>query len=301
MQHVVISGGTGTVGRLLCNRLLEKGYAVTILTRGKSIRIDQKLTYAHWNVAYNELDHRFLPKEDFAFFHLAGASVIEQAWSSAYKQEIIDSRVKSLHFFMERHGERCAQLIAASGTNYYFGQENTEKTFAEDAPVNTEFFLGEVCKLWEEATFSYQDSMPCSVARTGTVLSNRGGAFKILKSLCQWGVLMPLGNGQQYFPWIHNDDLVDLYLHLMEHKLTGAYNAVAPEQIRHKSFLKLLAKQMNRWLLPPLAPAFLMKLVLNQRAKLFLNGAQFSTKKITETGFSFQYPTAKEALADLAK
>ncbi|MGB0166866.1 MAG: TIGR01777 family oxidoreductase [Luteibaculum sp.] len=301
MMDVVLTGGTGTVGRALCNVLLEAGYRVCIVTRGKSLKVSEQLAYTNWDYRKKQIDTRYFPENDFAIIHLAGAPVLDSSWGKNYRQEIISSRVETLDFLTDRFKNRVSQIVSASGVNYYFGAEDKQRIFKEDDPANTDFFLGEVCVKWEEAAFKHQDNIPVSVLRTGTVLSNKGGAFAIFKKLARFGLLMPVGSGKQYVPWIHERDLAAMYLHALKNKLRGAYNAVADEQISHKNLLKKISSAVGTWTWPALTPDFAVKALLGQRAKLILNGAQFSNEKIKSSGFQFQYATAKEAVINLVE
>lgn len=298
MKNVVITGGTGTVGKLLCDKLSQKGYAVFILTRSKSIKISKQLSFVHWDISNGHIDKKFFPKGEFALMHLAGASVIENKWTEAYKQSIYSSRIDSIKLILEKYGERCTYIASASGSNYYFGP-NTETYFEESDPPNTHYFLGRVCKDWEKAALKNNLNIPAAVLRTGTVLAQHGGAFAIWRKLANYFMLMPLGTGKQFVPWIHVEDLCEMYVYCLEHQLTGAFNAVADEQIRHEDLLAQIASTMKRPLLPNLLPNAFLKLILGKRAKLLLNGAQISNDKIQQAGFKFRYPKIKAALGQL--
>ncbi|TXC78931.1 TIGR01777 family oxidoreductase [Luteibaculum oceani] len=302
MPNVMLTGGTGLVGSKLCDKLLALNYKVFILTRGRSIKVSPNLSYVNWDIANKHVDKGALPKksEELFIIHLAGASVADQRWTSSYKTKILNSRVDSLNFLLSLVGDQCKHIVSASGVNYYFGP-NTDKEFKEEDAADQSSFLGQVCVEWEKAALENTYGIPAAVVRTGTVLSKRGGAFGIFKSLAKKGLLMPLGSGKQWLPWIHNYDLCEMYIHLLEKRRTGAFNAVASEQIIQKDFFKQLANKLNKWVWPPLAPKFAIKLAMGERATIILNGAQIDNQKILDSGFKFKYPAVDKALDHLVK
>jgi uncharacterized protein (TIGR01777 family) len=129
------------------------------------------------------------------------------------------------------------------------------------------------------------------------VLSKEGGALEKLSQPIKMGVGAALGSGEQYIPWIHLEDLCNIYLYTIENEeIKGIYNAVAPEHLTNKSLTKIIANKLKKPLWLPNIPAFVMKLILGKMAAIILEGSRVSSEKIMATGFKFNYPTIKEAL-----
>ena len=135
------------------------------------------------------------------------------------------------------------------------------------------------------------------IFRTGVVFAKEGGALEKLSQPIKLGVGAALGSGEQYIPWIHLEDLCNMYLYAIENEeIKGIYNAVAPEQLTNKSLTKIIANKLKKPLWLPNIPAFVMKLILGKMAAIILEGSRVSSEKIMATGFKFNYPTIKEAL-----
>jgi len=131
--------------------------------------------------------------------------------------------------------------------------------------------------------------------RISAVLSEDGGALAKMKPLFKWGLGAPLGTGKQPFTWVHEDDLVAAILHLVENKLAGAYN-ICGETVTNRHFSKVLAKSVNRWMLPIPVPAFIMKFMLGEMSEMLLNGVNADASKLKNSGFTFLYPTIEKAM-----
>ena len=279
MKKVLITGGTGLIGKRLSFLLASKGYEVSVLSRSKSP--ESKYTTFVWNVKDQFIEEEAFKDLDY-IIHLAGAGIADKKWSEKRKKEIIDSRVQStnlLYNTSKRLKTPLKAFISASATGYY-GSVTTATIFTEtDQPAND--FLGKVCRLWEESIFQFKNDKTRTVAlRTGIVLSNDGGALKKMKT----PLVTPLGDGKQYMPWIHIDDLCEIYIKAIEDEdFEGAYNAIAPEHITNYSFSKAIAKTFKIPFLPIGAPSFILKIVFGKMATIILNGSRVSTGKIEKT------------------
>ena len=237
----MITGGSGLIGRRLSFLLKSRGYEVRILSRSNNPKNNYK-TFV-WNVSEQYIN-------DSAFeglnhiIHLAGAGIADKRWSEKRKKEIIASRVAStnlLYNTVKRLKTPLNSFISASATGYY-GAVTSETIFEEkDKPAKD--FLGKVCSLWEDSIFQFNEIKIRTVAlRTGIVLSKDGGALKKMKT----PIITSLGNGKQYMPWIHIDDLCELYIKAIEdQEFKGAFNAVSPEHISNLSFSKKISKIFN--------------------------------------------------------
>lgn len=297
-KKVLITGGSGLVGRNLKGMLVEKGYEVRILSRGK-----RGNGFYFWSPEKGEIDLDALEKIDF-IIHLAGENIGEKRWGKERKRLILDSRVKTLQLIYDKlkgMDEKPSALISASAVGYY-GSITSDKIFKEeDEPGND--FLAHVCKEWEKEAQKFSDlGIRVVRIRTGVVLSAKGGVLERFKIQARIGFLSPLGRGNQYLPWIHIDDLCRIYIKALEdEKMEGAYNAVAPDHVNHKEFVKTLASLMKKPFLPLGVPSFLIRLIFGEMSDVILKGSRVSSDKIISTGFDFKFKNLKEALEDLIR
>jgi uncharacterized protein (TIGR01777 family) len=295
MEKVLITGGSGLIGRRLSFLLKSRGYEVRILSRSNNPKNNYK-TFV-WNVSEQYIN-------DSAFeglnhiIHLAGAGIADKRWSEKRKKEIIASRVAStnlLYNTVKRLKTPLNSFISASATGYY-GAVTSETIFEEkDKPAKD--FLGKVCSLWEDSIFQFNEIKIRTVAlRTGIVLSKDGGALKKMKT----PVITSLGNGKQYMPWIHIDDLCELYIKAIEdQEFKGAFNAVSSEHISNLSFSKKISKIFNHPFLAIGAPSFILQIVFGEMSTIILNGSRISANKIKQAGFKFKFENLEKALKNL--
>jgi uncharacterized protein (TIGR01777 family) len=295
MEKVLITGGSGLIGRRLSFLLKSRGYEVRILSRSNNPKNNYK-TFV-WNVSEQYIN-------DSAFeglnhiIHLAGAGIADKRWSEKRKKEIIASRVAStnlLYNSVKRLKTPLNSFISASATGYY-GAITSETIFEEkDKPAKD--FLGKVCSLWEDSIFQFNEIKIRTVAlRTGIVLSKDGGALKKMKT----PIITSLGNGKQYMPWIHIDDLCELYIKAIEdEQFKGAFNAVSPEHISNLSFSKKISKIFNYPFLALGAPSLILQIVFGEMSTIILNGSRISANKIKQAGFKFKFENLEKALKNL--
>lgn len=302
MQTILITGGTGLVGKALTQLLLTKGYRVIVLSRSIPQQPPQaNLQFARWNVAKKEIDITALQQADY-IIHLAGAGVMDKKWTAAYKQEIIDSRVKSAALITESlaaHTNNVKAVISASAIGWY---KETNTLHTEDEPADNSF-LGTTCKLWEESIQPVKALGKRLISlRIGIVLSKDGGALKEFMQPLKFGVAGILGNGQQIVSWVHIEDLCRMFLFAIENNvLNGVYNAVAPAPVSNKTLTLTLAKKMRRFFIPLHVPAFILKTMLGGRSIEVLKSSEVSSKKIEVAGFNYSYKTIDAALENLVK
>lgn len=291
MAKILVTGGTGLVGRRLTALLTEKNHEVRILSRNPKNENEFK-----WDFSKGFLDDKAIENIDY-IIHLAGAGIADKRWTKERKEVILNSRVATANLIFDKIKAQNIPLkgfISASGSNYY-GAQTTAKVFKESDAVGTDF-LGQVCLKWEAAANQFKDlNIPVTILRTGVVLSKTGGALEKMRT----PIVSPLGSGNQYMAWIHIDDLCNLYIKAIEETFVGVYNAVSPEFHTSKTFSKALAKAIKRPFLPIAVPGFLLKLVFGELAIILLHGSRLSSDKIKEKGFIFKYKELALALKNL--
>jgi len=298
MKKILISGATGLVGKKLSKKLHERGYKVEILTRSKTQNSDFK-SYV-WDYENDYLEDGALDNT-FIFIHLAGAS-ISKRWTADYKKEIYSSRVNSAQFIydeMQKNDIHPEAFISSSAVGIY-GEMTSQHIFSEkDLPAKD--FLGNVCENWEAKAIQFKNLGSRVVCvRTSTVLSETGGALEVLKKPIDLNIGAPLGTGDQYFPWIHIDDLVNIYFKAVEDvSMDGAYNASAPDFVNNRELTKKIASHLNKKIWLPNIPAFVIKAILGEMSVLALEGSRISSKKIANSGFNFAYQNLDSALSDV--
>jgi len=306
MQTILITGGTGLVGKTLSKYLLNKGYAVIILTRNIPAATTVKgLSYAIWNVKKQTLDVAALQKADY-IIHLAGAGVVDKKWTAAYKREIVESRTHSSKLIIDNlkaHSHSVKAIISSSAIGWYGEDKQQGFAFTEEDPAD-DSFLGTTCKLWEE---SIEPATALGIRvcklRTGIVLSNDGGALVEFKKPITMGVAGILGNGKQVVSWIHIDDLCRMFLFAIENTdMNGSYNAVAPGPVSNKELTLTLAKLMKgSFYVAMHVPEFVLKLMMGTRSTEVLKSTTVSCTKIKNEDFTFLYPGIDAALHELVK
>ena len=299
MKNILISGGTGLIGKELSKALQQQGFNVAHLSRSKA-GVDDVKTYL-WDV-----EKKFIEPEAFdnvnVIIHLAGSGIADARWTKSRKKEILNSRVDSCNLlfdYVKKKNIKLDAFISASGTGYY-GAITTTHVFTENDPAANDF-LGQTCVLWEKAADNFLSLNTRVVKiRTGIVLSKRGGALEKMAAPVKCYLGASLGTGKQFMPWIHISDLVNIYLKAVnDTAMHGAYNAVAPESTTNDNFNKKIAECLKKPLLLPPVPALIMKIALGEMAKLVLEGSAVSSEKIQNSGFVFQFANLKESLKDL--
>ena len=225
MATILITGGTGLVGTALSRSLIEKGHTVIVLTRNpySLISTDKHLSYARWDINKKEIDLPAIQDADY-IIHLAGAGVMEKKWDTAYKKEIVDSRVESSGLLIDhltKHTNKVKAVISASAIGWYRPGNNLH---TEEEPSD-QGFLGETCRLWEESIQPVQQLGKRLVTfRIGIVLSKKGGALAEFIKPLKFRIAAILGNGQQMISWIHIDDLCKLFIYAIENNhLEGTF------------------------------------------------------------------------------
>lgn len=307
MSSVLITGGTGLIGKELTKRLVAKGYEVIILTREIKEKTPPQsgVSYALWDVKAQTIDLQAVAKADH-IIHLAGAGIADERWSEKRKEEIKNSRVDSSKLIVQAlkdHPNKVQTVVSSSAIGWYGDDKDlkSKQAFTEDMPADSGF-LGETCKLWEESMQPVEALGKRLVRiRTGIVLSNDGGAFKSFKLPVKFGIAAILGNGKQVISWVHIADICNMYIYALENPwLKGPYNAVAPHPVSNKSFtIQLATKLKGKFYVPIHVPAFVLKTMLGEMSVEVLKSTTVSSQKIEQAGFVFQYPDLPSALKNL--
>jgi uncharacterized protein (TIGR01777 family) len=299
METVLITGGTGLIGRHISKKLKENGFNVTLLSRKRET--DGAISVYTWDPDKNFIDPEAISKADY-IIHLAGAGIGDKRWTKKRRELIIDSRIKTgelIFIKVQESGKKLKAFISASGIGYY-GTSTSDKIFNEtDFPDKD--FLGEVCRKWEEMADRFKESGIRTVkVRTGVVLTDKGGVLGRMATTVKMGIGSPLGSGKQYIPWIHIDDLCNLYLKAVEDQsMTGAWNAVAPEHITNRELMQTLAKVLEKPFFFPAVPSLVLKILFGKMSGIILKGSRVSAGKIISTGYNFEYPNLENALRNL--
>jgi uncharacterized protein len=300
IKHILITGASGMIGSRLTEILLERGYSVAHL--GRSKKEDRIKSYV-WNVNNFVVEPGAL-RGITSVIHLAGAGVAEKRWTEERKKEILESRIKStalLSDTLKKGNHHVTSVISASAIGYY-GIHDNERVFVESDPPASDF-MAEVTKRWEEEVEKIRTSDTRVVKlRVGIVLSDRGGALKKMIEPIRLFVGAPLGSGNQSINWIHIDDLCEMFIKAIEdEQMDGAYNATGPYPVTNRELTKAIGKVINRPVLLPFIPAFVLKMVVGEMAEYVLKGSKVSSEKIQKAGFEFKFKNLDEALKSLLK
>lgn len=298
---VLLTGGSGLIGRYLSSALLSEGYKVSHLSRNAGI--SGKVRIFKWNPEEKIIDTEALKGVDY-IIHLAGANIGEKRWTKKRKEEIVNSRVTSarfLHEIIDENKVNIKAFITSSATGYY-GSVTSDKIFSEEDMSNDDF-LGTTCRLWEEGADLFARAGVRTVKiRSAVVLEKSDSALSRLMTPARLGLVVRLGTGQHYFPWIHISDLCNIYIKAIQDEyMHGAYNAVAPEHINHNDFVRIMAGVMHRPVFLPLVPGWVLKAVLGEMSDIVLKGSRISCEKIIKAGYTFRFNNLVGALTNIIR
>jgi len=297
-KHILLTGGTGLLGRRLTGQLLAKGYQVSHLSR--SAANDARVKTYLWDVNKEEIDEHCIDGVD-SIIHLAGAGIAEKRWTDERKKLLIDSRTKSIgliYGLIKANPNQVKSIISASATGYYSDRGDELLTEAS-APAHD--FLGTCCVEWEKAVDEGAAlGLRVLKFRTGVVLDKDGGALRPIAFPIKMCIGSPIGSGKQWIPWIHHQDVVDLYCYGLENEqLSGVFNMAAPNPVTNKQLTQAVAKQLRRPLWLPHVPAFFLKMLLGEMSLVVLGSTKVSAQKIEDAGFNFKYPEIATALKEI--
>ncbi len=301
-MNIFIAGGFGSVGSALIPYLEIEGYKLFILDRspeknrpipdGAKRIIGDSTKPGSWQ---NELHYQDV------IINLVGETIFKR-WNERIKKHIYNSRIFTTRNIVEAISNNTNKqkiLINASATGYY-GYEGNRSYDEEDNPGND--FLATVSADWENEALKaekYNTRVVC--LRFATVLGRHGGAMELMIPIFNLALGSKLGSGQQWFPWIHEQDLVRIIHFAINNNISGPVNCSSPETVTNEDFTRALAKSLRRPVIIPFVPSIALRIVLGEFGKILLNGQRIVPKKIVNEGFKFQYPELKLALEDLSK
>ena len=305
-MKIAITGATGLIGKKLCGILSIQGHSLTILSRNpakaKAI-VTGASEYVEWDYR-NPGSWQYALEGVDSVIHLAGTNIFGKRWSASFKKEIMDSRKISTQNIVNALSNlklKPKSLICASGINYYGDSGN--KLLNEESDPGDDF-LARVCIEWEsEAGKASLLGIRVVNIRTGIVLDKNGGALARMMLPYKLFIGGPIGSGRQWFPWIHIDDLVNLYLFAVKDgSLNGGINGTAPSPVTMGTFAKSLGKVLHR---PSLfkVPAFVLRIVIGESSEAITASVKAAPSKLFEEGreFNFKFKDLDKALEDLLK
>jgi hypothetical protein len=294
-MRIFITGGTGFVGRRLARHFLERGHTVTTVGRSPRHPLDGEEGLNHIVAdTTREGDWQKAVAGCQAVINLAGATIFRR-WSEKAKKEIRDSRILTTrHLVHSLIPEQGTFLFSASGAGYY--GDCGDRLLTEEDKAG-EDFLAQLATDWEgEAMMAEARGARVATGRFGVILHPSGGALANMLPAFRLGLGGPLGNGRQYFPWIHIEDVVAAIDFLCHHvDARGAFNFCGPEPTTNRRLTQILGRLLHR---PALlrAPAFVMRLALGEVCEVLLGSQRCLPQRLQESGFSFRYPTIDAAL-----
>lgn len=298
MKNIIISGGTGLIGTALSDYLSSMGLEVAVLSRSKN------KSYPHRVFQWSPLDQYIDPEAmewADAVINLAGESLASGIWTPAKKKRLRDSRIMSTELLVDaiskaKHPPE--KMVSASAIGFY--GDGGEQVLTEDSNPGSGF-MAQLCVDWEEAAAKVKrHGLSLAIVRIGIVLSGEGGFLEPLEKLSRWGVGGYFDSGQQYVPWIHMDDLVQVfYLALKSGKKELIVNGVGPSPVTFKEMLKQIGIAMGKRPLLIPTPSFLVKPILGDMSEMFLNSSRVKSHVLAEENFEYMYEDLADALDSL--
>ncbi|MCU0342193.1 MAG: TIGR01777 family oxidoreductase [Ignavibacterium sp.] len=303
-KKIIITGATGLIGKKLTKALIDRGDEVIVFSRdaekAKSI-FPKAIDCVEWNYRKPEEWKSKLENSD-AVIHLAGINLFAKRWSNDFKKTVLESRelsTKNLVEAIKSADKKPEVFISASGIGYY--GDCSEAVLDETSPKGNDF-LAEVCDVWEsEAQKVGEVGIRNVQIRTGLVLSPEDGVLKQMLLPFKLYIGGPLGNGNQWWSWLHIDDIVGIYLYALDNsQLHGPLNAASPNPVRMKEFASTFGKVLRRPSLFPV-PKFVLKIVIGETAEVVTASQRVAVKKLFESGYKFGFEKLEDALRDLLK
>ena len=302
-MKVLITGGSGTLGKEIANLAFKKKYEVNILTRNKNLKShNPQLKYYYWNPKKEDIDLDCFNNVD-CVINLAGFSVFN-LWTKANKTKIFDSRVGSTNFILDvilKKNIKIKSFVNASAIAAY--RDSSDFTSSENDSINNpNSFINQVVVKWEDEVKKFESKLPdisFSIMRIGLVLSKSGGLYKICKMLSKFFILSPIGSGNQWQSWIHEKDAAKIILLSCENSWRGTYNLVAPNPVKQNELINKIAIFNKSRVIFPNIPSFIIKSVFGKMSEIILSSQKVKSIKLSDSDFSFKH--IDDALKDLSK
>ena len=296
-MKILITGGTGFIGKKLCRFLLDQDHELTVLSR-KPKKVN--LLCGERVQAISSIEQLTTSDSFDAIINLAGEGIADSRWTKKRKRVLLDSRVnttRQLIAYIERAKKRPEVLISGSAVGYY---GNRGSRILNERSGSHEDFSHELCEKWESTAIEAENfDVRVCVIRTGLVIGNDGGFLKRMLPVFKLGLGGPMGDGQQWMSWIHRTDFIAVIDKLLESKvMQGIFNATAPEPVSNAEFSQTLGNVLNRPTFIPV-PAFVLKTLLGEMSELLLGGQRVLPERIEQAGFKFQFKTLEQALKDV--
>jgi uncharacterized protein (TIGR01777 family) len=297
---VLITGATGLVGKALVKKCLQNGFNVHYLTTRKSkIKLQENYKGFYWNPQLEIIDISCFEGVN-VIINLAGSS-IAQRWTKAYKSLILSSRKKALellHLSIETHDFPVKHIISASAIGIY--PDSKTRYYEEDFQGTDISFLRTVVRSWEGALKAFNAlGVKTTALRIGIVLDKHEGALPKISGPIKGYIGSALGSGDQWQSWIHIDDLVRMFMFVLDSSLEGVFNAVAPNPVQQKDFVKSVANVLKRPIFFPKVPEFILNFALGEMSAIALESQRVSAQKIQDLGFEYDFHELDAALRDL--
>lgn len=288
LTKILITGGSGLVGKSLTQLLIKNNFEVVHL--GRKANVQAPIKCYQWDIEKGEIDTAAFENVS-VIVHLAGAGIADKRWTAARKQEILDSRIKStqlLEKYIAQLNVKLDSFVSASAIGYYgFGNEG--QVFDENSDGGSDF-LANVTQAWENEVDQLSKITRVVKMRIGVVLTNLGGALPQMAMPVKFFAGSPLGSGQQMTSWIDLDDLCEMFLYAIKNsKMNGAYNAVAPLAVTTKQLTQRIAHVLNRPVWPINVPSFLLNILVGEMATVVLGSCHVLPRRFQhETDFIFK-------------
>lgn len=301
-QNVLLTGGSGFIGKNLTAVLIEAGFSVSVLSRSDRENTPE-ITYYKWDLNKNYIDNNAVLNADY-IIHLAGEGIADKRWTKKRKRDILESRIKPIEMIfsvLESNNKKLEGFISASAVGIY-GSVTSHKICTESTPPADDF-LGATCQKWENAVDKIGSLQIRTVKiRTGIVLGKEEGFLKKMIPTFKSGFGAVLGSGKQYLPWIHIEDLANIYLKsVQDSKLEGPYNACITDNTTNSRLSKIMARFYGYSIWLPKIPSFVLKILLGELSEVVLTGQRVSSEKIQQTGFEFQFTDLEKTLINCLK
>jgi hypothetical protein len=296
-MKILMTGGTGLIGRFLIPRLQELGHAVTVVTRNPA---KAQHALGPGVTVLKGLDAMSNLNDFSAVINLAGEPIADKRWTEQQKQRLCESRWSITQKLVEliRASDTPPQVLISGSAVGYYGDLG-EVVVSEDDPPHNEF-THKLCARWEQIACGAQsDRTRVCLLRTGVVFAPKGGILGKMLPLFRLGLGGPVGNGRQYMAWIHIDDMANGIIWLLNNDLRGPFNMVSPYPVRNEQFAHALGHVLKR---PAIlrAPATAVRLMMGESAVLVLGGQRALPKRLEASGFAFRWFDLEEALHDVA-